>query len=306
MMFDVVTIGSSLVDIFIQSSEFKLRSEADQVLLCQSYGDKVEVDSFQVCTGGGGGNTAVGFARLELRTAVVSELGEDTWAQLVWQDFVDEGVDTSLLIKERKEETGGSVILTAPDGGRTIMVHRGAASMLDPKDIPAPVLAEAGWIHLSSIAGRQPALEKILRVVRSQNRRFSWNPGKAEIKLLVEQKLDLSALQGMLFLVNAEEWQTLSAAQADLHQHFRQIIVTNGKEGGVVFQQGVEVYQYSAPAVEVLNATGAGDSFAVGCVAAMIEGLGLEQQISWGQQNASSVIQHLGAKDGLLTQSMLE
>ncbi len=305
-MFDVVTIGSSVVDIFIESTAFELDESQQRLVLRTDQAEKVEVDSFKVTTGGGGSNTAVGLARAGFRTAVVSELGTDTWSQLVLNDLEKEEVDTSLLIHERLEETGGSVIFTIPNGGRTIMVHRGASSMLDPHDIPAPVLAQSGWIHLTSIAGRLDTLNTIFSVITNQKRRFSWNPGKAEIKLLVDGQLDLGSLLGMVLFVNQSEWEALDTVQAQLHQHFRQIIVTKGKDGGEVYQDGQSVYRYQSPQVKIINETGAGDSFASGYVAALINGLELKTQIAWGQKNATSVIQQQGAKAGLLTEADLQ
>jgi sugar/nucleoside kinase (ribokinase family) len=59
-------------------------------------------------------------------------------------------VATNLLIQEKLEKTGGSVALWLKilNG---IMVHRGAAAMLDPFDIPAFWLAKSRWIHLSAL-----------------------------------------------------------------------------------------------------------------------------------------------------------
>jgi sugar/nucleoside kinase (ribokinase family) len=149
-------------------------------------------------------------------------------------------------------------------------------------------------------------LKTIFSVITNQRRRFSWNPGKAEIKLLVEGKLDLGSLLGMLLLVNQTEWAALESVQDQLHQHFRQIIVTKGKEGGEVFQDGEQIYQYQPPTTKIVNETGAGDSFAVGCIAALLKGLDLKTQVAWGQKNATSVIQQQGAKAGLLTEAELQ
>ena len=106
-MHDVLSIGSALIDIFIQSDQFELKSENDHVLLCQDYGNKLEVDSFHVLTGGGGSNTAVGFARAGFNAAVVCETGRDTLSQVVLQDFHQETVSTNYVIQEKKEQTGG-------------------------------------------------------------------------------------------------------------------------------------------------------------------------------------------------------
>ena len=305
-MHDVITIGSALVDIFISSKDFHLKKEASALWLCEKYDEKIEVDSFKVTTGGGGSNTAVGFARLGFNTGVVAELGTDSWSELLLDDFKKENVDTSLLVLERREETGGSVILSAPDGGRTIMVHRGAASMLDAKDIPNHALIDARWIHLSSISGQLEAMQKIFALVSEHKKQFSWNPGKAEIKLLNEGKLNLTGVKATVLFVNQKEWESLAPVHQQLHQQCVQIVVTNGEQGGAVYQSGQLQHQYEGETVEAVNGTGAGDSFAVGYVAAILNGVNIRSQADWGKKNAGSVIQQIGAKAGLLTKEELE
>ncbi|MBT7499136.1 MAG: carbohydrate kinase family protein [Candidatus Pacebacteria bacterium] len=89
-MHDVISIGSSLVDIFVSSQKFHLKKENSALWLCEKYDEKVEVDSFKVTTGGGGSNTAVGFARMGFEVGVVSEMGQDSWSELILSDFKNE------------------------------------------------------------------------------------------------------------------------------------------------------------------------------------------------------------------------
>ena len=105
-MHQVITIGSALVDIFIHSPQFVPTKSKRGDLLCQLYGDKTEVDGFNVFTGGGGSNTAAGFARLGFKTAIMCETGRDGFARLVMQDFQDQQVSTQLVVEEKKEQTG--------------------------------------------------------------------------------------------------------------------------------------------------------------------------------------------------------
>jgi len=135
-MYDLITIGSALIDIFIRSKQFILRPTSKGTLICQLYGEKIDVDSFLIATGGGGSNAAVGFARAGFNVATVTETGKDTLADLLLSEFHKECVATNYVAQERREETGGSVIMLGEDGGRTVMVHRGASSLLDPHDIP--------------------------------------------------------------------------------------------------------------------------------------------------------------------------
>jgi ribokinase len=304
-MYNVITIGSSLVDLFVSSADFKLRQENDQLFLCELYGDKIEVDQFSVTTGGGGSNTAIGFTRLGFRSSVISELGTDAWSQVIVDGLEQEQVDTSLLIKEKKEQTGGSVILLSPDGGRTVMAYRGAASMLEPRDIPDYALTQTEWVHLSSISGQLDTLQKIFSLLTEHKKRFSWNPGKAEIRLLISGELQVGGLDCMAFQVNQEEWQQLTPVHQRIHTLARQVVVTQGRAGGTVYEAGQVVHQYTVAPAQAVDETGAGDSFCVGYVAGLMSGKTVQECAEFGKRNAASVVQFIGATKGLLTSDQL-
>lgn len=300
---DIITIGSALVDIFVHSKDFQLQNTDQGVVLCQQYGDKVEVDSFQVFGGGGGTNTAVGFQRLGFPAAVVAEMGTDSVAQLVLSELEAEKIETQWLVKEKKEQTGGSVILVGPDGGRTVMVHRGAASQLDLSDIPFADLAKARWIHLSSIGGKPDILQKIFQTVAEHERGLSWNPGKAELQLLSDGQIP--AVTAHILLLNQEEWEMVASKQEWLLQQIPVIVVTKGKEGGRILTQGHEYFYQSVPVTSV-DDTGAGDAFAVGFISAGLLGKDIITAARWGSLNAAQVVQKVGAKPGLLGRAELE
>jgi ribokinase len=300
-MFQVITIGSALVDVFVHSRHFQSKPSQDGQLLCQVYGDKQDVESFRVYSGGGGTNTAVGFSRLGFQTAVICELGRDDFAQIVLNDLQRERVSSQLVIAERKEQTGGSVILVGEDGGRTILVHRGAASQLETYDIPPFWLTQTRWIHVSSIAGQLAALQKIFKLVKhSHEIGLSWNPGKGELRLLAEGQLDVQEIPCQVFLVNQEEWALVAAKQTEILQAFGQVIVTAGKAGGDVYLHGQPAWHFSGQGVHPVDETGAGDAFVTGYVAAQMLALPPQTSIAWGVQNASSVVSYYGAKLGLL------
>lgn len=305
MTHDVISIGSALVDIFIKSPDFQVRELDGKSLLCTPYNTKSEVESFTAFIGGGGCNTAVGFTVAGFRAALVSELGTDTWSNVIMQDLQGKNVDTSLLVSEKKEQTGGSVILLSPEGGRTVMVYRGASSLLDPQDIPDQAFSQASWVHVSSISGRLPTLQKIFSLISQHKLRFSWNPGKAEIALLVSGELSVIGLRCTALFVNEEEWDQLAPAQEQLHQMAGQIVITRGAKGGRVLSGGTLVHEYQASSVVVVNETGAGDSFAVGYVSGLLLGKDMEGAVSCAKANAASVVQSMGATNGLLNREQL-
>lgn len=303
-MYDVISIGSSLLDIFIKSNDLETDRDGERQIL--TYGDKLELSDFHIVTGGGASNTSVAFARLGLAVAVVSETGHDEFASLINADFQKEGVATNLLIQEKLEKTGGSVILVAKDSQRVAMVHRGAASMLDPFDVPAFWLSQSGWVHLSSLGGRKETLRKIFKVMTAhQDAKMSWNPGKQELELLAAGELEIEKIPCEIFFVNQEEWQMVQSLHEEILLNCPQVIITNGKKGGEVHLFGKKRFEFEGEAPALVDSTGAGDAFAAAYVAATIYGHDVPTAIAWGVKNAGNVVAYFGAKLGLLRQAQI-
>ncbi|HEY9664780.1 MAG TPA: carbohydrate kinase family protein, partial [Allocoleopsis sp.] len=269
---DVITIGSAVFDLFISSDNFHLSKIDGQLMVCESYGEKIEIDGFKTLTGGGATNVAVALARLGFQTSVLAETGRDSMSAMITAELEREEVDTSLIIRERKEETGGSVILLSKDGGRTIMVHRGAASMLTVSDLPQAQLLKSRWWHISSIAGQKAVLQKLFTLARLYHIGVSWNPGKLELQLLEHGQLNVEELEVEVMFVNHEEWDMIRNLHHLLRRKIPLIVVTNGARGGIVISSGKDM-PFTAQKVKTVDETGAGDAFAAGFVAAHLHGL---------------------------------
>lgn len=295
----VVTIGSAVMDVYVSSPAFQI--DAAKRLMVDAAAGKLEVESLSVQTGGGATNTAVGFSRMGFTARCISETGKDDLATLVLQTLEKEGVDTSFLIQEKLEQTGSSVILVSPSGERMILVYRGAASMLDPKDITEESLAGANWVHLSNIAQQFETHQHIFELVRKQQLKLSWNPGSQLLSALPELGWDVAELPLEIVFVNKEEWQLVDRFQEDFLRAARLVVVTDGNKGGQIFQTGAAPVTYAANPVTAIDATGAGDAFVVGFVSATLRGQAPIQAAEWGAKNAASVVQQSGAKAGLLS-----
>ncbi|MBP9820350.1 carbohydrate kinase family protein, partial [Candidatus Woesebacteria bacterium] len=219
----VLSIGSSLVDIFVQSDEFQLEKSSEGLLLCQRYGEKIEISDFSLHTGGGASNTAVGFVRLGMDASIIAELGRDSWSEIIAADLKKSNVRTDYMVVEKKEHTGGSVILIGKDGGRTVLVHRGAASQLDPQDVPPSAIEQVDWVHLSSISGRKETLVHIFSLLQRGERKLSWNPGKQELKLIAQAELDVSQIPCSILILNKQEWESVQTVAHVLKKQIPEI-----------------------------------------------------------------------------------
>lgn len=301
---DVICFGSAIVDFFLESEEFKLfNSPKGKKLICGKYGDKIEVDRRTICSGGGGTNTAVSFARQGLKPAVVSLFGKDLLSEIIVDELKSEGVDISLMVRGENEITDTSIILIGPDGGRTILVCRGKTN-LKKMHINWEKL-KSKWFYITSLEGNLDLAEELVDFADKNKIMVSWNPGKRELNN--QQKVKDIAKKTTLFNLNRQEMKILinkDLSDKDFWPKVKEIgsemtIVTNGRQGAyLLHQQGV----HFSPAKEAdpVDETGAGDAFGSGVVAGLIKGMDIQSAFELGIKNGASVVQHIGPKKGLI------
>ncbi|MCL4384064.1 carbohydrate kinase family protein [Patescibacteria group bacterium] len=297
--FDVISIGAATVDIFVKSNDFSV-SHQELVL---PYSAKTEITQSFIGSGGGATNSAVAFARLGLKSAAVSLVGSDPLSHYVYQDLVANHVDTSLISQE-KNSSDFSVVLIAPDGGRTILTNRGS-TCLQEKHLAWSSLKSTRWLYITSLEGNLNLLEKIIGFAREHHLKISLNPGNRE---LAQPKLLKPLLPFVDFLLlNKTEaqtiihsdysdpnfWQKLKALGSPI------VAVTKGRDGAHI----LATQDYYSPIINTqpVDETGAGDGFGSTFVAALIHGCDLPTALHWAIKNSASVVSFLGAKPGLLT-----
>ena len=306
--YDVITIGSVTRDAFFKSGEFRVVEDKKfrtGRAGCFVLGAKMEVPEVVFTTGGGGTNTAVGFARQGLRTGCIGRIGDDVSGQNVQRELKEEGVD-DLLQVDKEHATAYSLILVAPDGERTILEYRGANDYLSEKEIDWKNL-KSGWLFLDSLSGNKSLLEQALKWAKENRVKVAFNPGKRLIKLGKELQNYLSDID--IFIANEDEASFITGIEplntkeifAEIDQVIKGIaVMTRGPEG-VLVSDGRNVYKAGVPDSPVIDRTGAGDAFSSGFVSGYIHSNGdIEYAIQLGTANATSVVQYFGAKKGLL------
>lgn len=317
MTYDIITIGSALLDVFVKSDKFlTLPASAypDGQAIGLERGGKTEVSEVEVCSGGAGSNNAVSFARKGFKTAIIAELGTDLTAATIKEELRRENVDLGMLVEEQGETTGISTILVAPDGSRAVAVYRGASGMLSESDIHWNRL-DTDWLMISSLGGEMNLLSTLINYGRANGSNIAVNPGKKELEQIdTWGGVNLFQHTNVLIL-NREEAGLLTHlpfGDNDFWQSKKAIIpgpeivlITDGKHGGKVISRN-HITNYKANIVKTIEETGAGDSFGTGFVAALMRGKSTDTAIDWGKRQAASVVSFMGAKHGLLALSEIE
>jgi len=307
-MFDIVSIGAATTDIFIKSNQLTVKADTEVEggqSLSLAYSSKNEISDSLICSGGGATNSSVSFSRLGLKSACVSLFGTDPLSHYILQDLESNDVDSSLLVQSDQEKTDFSVILVAPDGGRSILTSRGP-SCLQEDHLNWSTLMQSGWLYISSLEGNLDLLEKIIGFGFENNIRISLNPGNRELS-------DPSRLIPLLshvdfLLLNRTESQQLTQHSIDDDLFWKKLAsfgskitaITDGRHGAYVL---FETQKLFSPIINVhpVDETGAGDGFGSAFVAALAHQLTPNDALHWGIKNSASVVSRLGAKPGLLT-----
>ncbi len=308
MKFDVICIGSSSVDVFVQTpfAAHLRRWSSGKRKDFQAYpvGSKILIKNLLFSTGGGGTNTAVALSRLGLKTAFLGKMGAGANAFAVSNELEKEKV-ASLAVCQKGGRTGYSIILDSVGHDRTILTAKGSNNDLLPDEIPWKRL-NSSWFYFSSMLGRSFETQKQLA-------RFAARKGISIAYNISEYlaKKGIASLKPILqhaavFILNKEEALLLTkrrsieeAAKTLQSLGIHYVIITDGPRGATAYHQDFS-YRIKADPIKVVETTGAGDAFAASFLAGMIKTNDIKFALRLAKENAESVIRHHGAKNLLL------
>jgi ribokinase len=303
-MYDVVTLGSGTVDVFVKTSKPAIVKHGTHDDVCYAIGQKILVEDLHVDTGGGGTNAAVAFSRLGLKTGWLGRVGNDLHAKTVLGEMKRERVD--FLGTSGAGMTGYSVILTGLEQNRTILAYKGANDTLIPAEVPWTKL-RTKWLYLSAMMGKSfETLKKAALFAKKNSIRYAFNPST----YLAEQ--GVHALKPIidgcdLLVLNREEAQAVLGTNKrcvemlpELQKRAKIAVITDGPKTAHAYN-GIRHYAIEPPDIKVVETTGAGDAFAAGMLAGLIVKKDIAEALQWAMANSCSVIRHIGAKNRLLT-----
>lgn len=313
---DFLAIGDTVTDAFI-----KLRDDYSWIEndgpekvseLCMRFGDKIPYESVSVVAGvGNSPNAAVSAHRLGLRAALITNIGDDAFGKEQLAAFQKEGIDTRYVTVHKGLSSNYHYVLRR-GAERTILVKHTAFPYTFPTIDPAPRA-----IYLSSLAENTLDYhQEIATYVRNHpETKLVFQPGTFQISLGAQVLAEIYK-HTYLFFCNKEEAQRiLATTENDIRILLsgiralgpRIVVITDGPNGATV-DDGSEVWHgsmYPDPK-EPVDRTGAGDSFASTFTTALLLGKTPREALMWGPINSMSVVQYIGAQEGLLSREMLE
>lgn len=306
MTYDVISLGSASIDVFItsKSKDIELERVHAHEDVCLPIGSKILIDNLVTDTGGSGVNTSTTFSRLGFKTAVISKLGNDLNAGSVLQKLKQEKI--AFLGKKAPGHTGFSVIISGLKNNRTILAYKGNNDRLEEKDIPWNKL-KTKWFYFGTMLNKSWKTQcAIARYAKKKGIKILYNPSlyMAE-KGMTYLKPVLDACT--ILILNKEEAQALTGLKAEtkkllktLQEKIPMVVITDGPRGATAYN-GIKFHSIIPTDVAIIDTTGAGDAFASAFLAALMLKQDMPTALAWGAAQANSIIQHYGATNILLT-----
>ena len=310
---DFLAVGDIVLDNFIklEDAHVHCKIDTDACELCLRFGDKVPFESSTVMPAvGNAANAAVCAARLGLPSALVSNIGDDEHGKMCLASLEKNKVKTLYITAEKNKLTNYHYVLWY-EIDRTILIKH------TEFDYKFPKLPEVGWMYLSSLAlNSLPYHQEIAEFLKNNpETKLAFQPGTFQIALGTEKLKDLYS-RTEVFFSNVEEAEKilgiqtknvlmLSKGVAELGPKI--VVISDGPNGANMYTNGelwhMPMYPDVAPPLE---RTGAGDAFSSTMTAALALGFSPLEALAWGPVNSMSVVQKIGAQEGLLTRHELE
>jgi sugar/nucleoside kinase (ribokinase family) len=228
--------------------------------------------------GGSGAITASAAARLGLSVAFVGVVGDDVFGRFVRDALAERGVDASGIAVDRSRATGVSVVLDRVDD-RAILTATGTIDGLTSDLIDEDVLRSARHVHVSSYYlqdALRPELPRLFEVARDAGATVSVDPNWDPAESWDAGLLGLLAAIDMFFPNSAEARAITGIDDVDvaaeaLGERGAIVAVKFGQGGGLAID-GDDLVRSEAIPTDVVDTTGAGDTFDAGFVAGRLHG----------------------------------
>ena len=289
----VTIVGSYNVGLFLKGATFP------------GVGETVIGTEFKEGGGGKGSNQALAAAKLGADVAFIGRIGNDEYGRYalkLWKEF---GISTDNIAVDPGIHSGVSVILIDEAGRNMIMMVPGANFRLCKEDIDRA----ADAFERSTIVGFQletnfEIVEYGIRRAAAAGARVLLDPAPARaipvevlehIWCIKPNEHEASAISGIRVVDVAS---ALKAGRWFLDRGVSVALITLGDQGAVLVTRDEQVL-FSAPVVEAVDTTGAGDCFSGAFMAAMASGTDIHGAIRYANCAASISVTRLGVVEAI-------
>lgn len=260
----------------------------------------------EISTHGGGAaaNVASWLTRTQSQATIVGHVGDDAAGSALISEFDSLGVRHEKLVIPGAR-SGVVVVLVDPTGERTMFPDNGANSGLHIGDLPD--LADFDAVYLSGYSPLDPAslpgIKEMISVIRAAGIPIYFDPASVGAMKEVDLHEVKSWLQLFDCLLLNEEEAIYLTGESDLEKALdlllldcQTVVIKRGSLGAIGKGRDGQSISVQAVTAEVLDTTGAGDSFAAGFISEFTQSHDLHRSLSAGAAIAAKCVAIIGAR----------
>ncbi len=317
----VICIGSALKDIFLPTGDGHVTETPEDIMakrkITFELGAKYRIEDRFTSAGGGALNAAIGLSRLGVAAAPYALIGGDATGMWIRNFLVKNGVQTEMLRQVSEAQTDLSMVLVdRKSGERVIFVNRDLQETLT---IDGALMDDQTVLFVSALSGNWHQNYSIIRnAVATQGALLAYNPGQSNLDDDMDAVYQMIAVSTYLFVNKDEAMQIVVQRQHErarlddvvylleqLRAHGAKTVVITAGLAGAWMLHGEQIYFVPSSGARPVDATGAGDAFTSGVLAAFVHGEMPATACAWGAANATRVVQFYGSNKGLLSLAMM-
>lgn len=260
--------------------------------------------------GGSAANVAVWASRAGMSTQFIGKIGRDRFGQLAQEDLEREHVEAH-FVETEAHLTGSVAVFVDHTGERSMVSGHGADFYLLPQELPRDIIRASRHMHLTAwsffIDPPRAAARAAALLAQAAGATLSFDPGSFQMIgemgvtnfLAVTQDLGIDILlpnkeEGSMLTGGLTEPAEIAAALAELYPKAL-IMLKLDADGALVWEDGRGTH-IPAGSNNLVDATGAGDSFAGGFLAHYLDSRDAVAAARFATTISAWVIEHLGAR----------
>ena len=311
--FDVVGIGNAIVDVLSNADDSFLEKhkliKGSMTIIDSEAAEKLYglMDSNVEVSGGSAANTIACIASAGGSGAFVGKVCQDKLGDVFTNDIRGAGVSYQTKPGLDGGPTARCLIYVTPDAERTMQTFLGACTTLGPNDIDEKVIVTSKIIYLEGYLYDPPqakaAFVKAAKLAKNAGRKvalslsdpFCVDRHRAAFIDLVDNHVDI-------LFANEDEIKSLyqvnvfDEALARVRDNCDVVALTRGSQGSVIVSGDKSYVLEAEKAHDIVDTTGAGDSYAAGFLYGLTQGKDLEMCGRFGGILAADIISNYGAR----------
>ncbi len=288
-MKSILVVGSSNTDMVIRVAELP------------KPGETVSGHDFQIFGGGKGANQAIAAQRAGGKVTFVAAVGDDEFGKTAIDTLSSEGIETTGIEVDSEVPSGVALVFVSGNGENCIGVAPGANARLTPEVLIRQQYAfDNADLLLVQLETPIASVAAAISMAASRDIPVILNPAPAQprsdellhgIFCLTPNESEAEALTGISVF---DETSAVAAADVLLRRGVQNVVVTLGANGALL-RNADGTHHQTAEAVNVVDTTGAGDTFNGVLAAMIVKGHSLQEAIETAVSAASLSVQSAGA-----------